>query len=158
MLPQGNGNMILHGYMVEDPWPFCTMFIGKDRKDVDHDEIYTGAMIKGTIQKMREDDRLTHIVTLAFSSHSEEEEEGEGFDDDIPFDKSAGAIIELFQGPNKEMIEKDKWDSLTKHGCIMCGGNILNTMSGKIAWTSHHDPVCPKCREDLDMDIDGVIH
>jgi len=58
-----------------------------------------------------------------------------GATDDIP----------AVPGPNKEFISLNEFNKLTKHGCSMCSGNILEKDVYHMSWFNGKEPICPAC-------------
>jgi len=54
----------------------------------------------------------------------------------------------LVQGPGKVFIPKKEFDTLTRHGCSRCSGNIFYSDAPSMLWINSETPICPKCVEE----------
>jgi len=52
-------------------------------------------------------------------------------------------------GPKSELISQSKFDSLTKHGCVVCSCNILDEEDSLVHWDSQDNPYCEDCALEL---------
>jgi hypothetical protein len=73
-----------------------------------------------------------------------EHKEKDGWDD-IPFDPEYDAdVVDLTVGPNGNLVDEKEFESLTKHGCGICSGDVF--FEDDLIWRLDA-PICMKCQD-----------
>jgi len=64
--------------------------------------------------------------------------------------EGSGVLIEGNRiGPNSRSILQSEFDSLTKHGCVVCSCNMVDEEDSLIHWDSQENPYCEECALEL---------
>jgi len=92
-------------------------------------------------------------TVIYLPNEKEEEYDDEDFDEVGPGDYDSDGdtddpLNDLVLGPNMTMITRDKFYSLTKHGCSSCSCTLGEEDAIEIFWDFHDNPYCIECGED----------
>jgi len=112
----------------------------------------TRSEIKRSIQERRE---KKPIIALPYSNKADTGSEDLIYpnpENDILDETETGNVDFVYLvGPRGTTIPKHEFDSLTKHGCSSCTGNIFPEDAESMEWwgSDNTNPICPSCVEEF---------